>query len=154
MKAESPRSAIWSEDDLREWGREGLYLGSIAVAAGLVVGGVLSRVDCQRKERAGAISHDIKGDDGMDGEIRSGREGAAAQGVLRSSEGSGKDRRAQLYNDYVIKGTSAPGLVNFVIAVAYHFCPSLPAAFTQPGATTFSRALYISLHSTHSRSGG
>ena len=80
---------------------EGWYLGSIAVAAGLVVGGVLSRVDCQRKERTGAISHDIKGDDGMDGEIRSGREGAAAQGVLRSREGSGKDRRAQLYNDYV-----------------------------------------------------
>ena len=26
-----------------------------------------------------------------------------------------------------------PGLVNFVIAVAYHFFPSLPAAFTQPG---------------------
>ena len=73
MKAESPRSVIWSEDDVREGGREGLYLGSIAVAAGLVVGGVLSRVDCQRKERADAISHDIKGDDGMDGEIRSGR---------------------------------------------------------------------------------
>ena len=26
-----------------------------------------------------------------------------------------------------------PGLVKFVAAVAYHFCPSLPAAFTQPG---------------------
>ena len=26
-----------------------------------------------------------------------------------------------------------PGLVNFVPAVAYHFCLSLPAAFTQPG---------------------
>ena len=26
-----------------------------------------------------------------------------------------------------------PGLVNVVIAVAYHFFPSLPAAFTQPG---------------------
>ena len=26
-----------------------------------------------------------------------------------------------------------PGLVNFITAVAYHFCPSLPAAFTQPG---------------------
>ena len=26
-----------------------------------------------------------------------------------------------------------PGLVNFVIAVAYHFCLSLPAVFTQPG---------------------
>ena len=25
------------------------------------------------------------------------------------------------------------GLVNFVPAVAYHFCPALPAAFTQPG---------------------
>ena len=27
----------------------------------------------------------------------------------------------------------APGLVNFVAAVAYHFCLALPAAFTQPG---------------------
>ena len=30
----------------------------------------------------------------------------------------------------------APGLVNFIPAVAYHFCPRLPAAFTQPGAAT------------------
>ena len=28
----------------------------------------------------------------------------------------------------------APGLVNFNTAVAYHFCPSLPAVFTHPGA--------------------
>ena len=27
----------------------------------------------------------------------------------------------------------SPGLVNFVTAVAYHFCLSLPAAFTRPG---------------------
>ena len=27
----------------------------------------------------------------------------------------------------------APGLVNFVAALAYHFCMALPAAFTQPG---------------------
>ena len=27
----------------------------------------------------------------------------------------------------------APGLVNFVHAVAYHFCLALPVAFTQPG---------------------
>ena len=26
-----------------------------------------------------------------------------------------------------------PGLVNFVPAVAYHFCLNLPAAFSQPG---------------------
>ena len=26
-----------------------------------------------------------------------------------------------------------PSSVNFVPAVAYHICPSLPAAFTQPG---------------------
>ena len=35
---------------------------------------------------------------------------------------------------------SQPGnenLVNFVPAVAYHFCLNLPAAFTQPGALTF-----------------
>ena len=30
----------------------------------------------------------------------------------------------------------APGLVNFINAVAYHICPSLPAAFTQPVALT------------------
>ena len=30
----------------------------------------------------------------------------------------------------------APGLVNFITAVPYHFCPSLPAAFMQPGAST------------------
>ena len=28
----------------------------------------------------------------------------------------------------------APGLVNFVPALAYYFCLNLPAAFTQPGA--------------------
>ena len=30
----------------------------------------------------------------------------------------------------------APGLVSFITAVAYHFRPSLPAAFTQPGTST------------------
>ena len=29
---------------------------------------------------------------------------------------------------------SAPGLVNLIPAVAYHFCLNLPAAFTKPGA--------------------
>ena len=33
----------------------------------------------------------------------------------------------------------APGLVMIITAVAYHFCPSLPAAFAQPG--DFSRSL-------------
>ena len=28
------------------------------------------------------------------------------------------------------------GLVNFITALAYHFCLNLPAAFTQPGAPT------------------
>ena len=31
----------------------------------------------------------------------------------------------------------APGLVNFVTDIAYHFYPSLPAAFTQPCASIF-----------------
>ena len=31
----------------------------------------------------------------------------------------------------------SPGLVNFVTALAYHFCLALPAAFTQPGARLF-----------------
>ena len=30
----------------------------------------------------------------------------------------------------------APGLVNFITAVANNFCSILPAAFTQPGAST------------------
>ena len=34
------------------------------------------------------------------------------------------------------------GLVNFVPALAYHFCLNLPAAFTQPGASHFSPSLY------------
>ena len=29
--------------------------------------------------------------------------------------------------------SQSPGLVNFVCAVAYHFCLALPAAFAQPG---------------------
>ena len=31
---------------------------------------------------------------------------------------------------------NAPGLMNFVPAVAYHICLNLPAAFTQPGASS------------------
>ena len=31
---------------------------------------------------------------------------------------------------------SAPGLLNFIPAVAYPFCLNLPAGFTQPGAST------------------
>ena len=40
--------------------------------------------------------------------------------------------------DYVQRSAKvgAPGLVNFITAVAHHFCPSLPAAFTEPGAST------------------
>ena len=37
----------------------------------------------------------------------------------------------------------SPGLVKFVPAVAQHFSLALPAAFTQPGAPPFSRALYV-----------
>ena len=36
----------------------------------------------------------------------------------------------------VVQGSAkrrSPGLVTFVTALAYHFCPALPAAFTQPG---------------------
>ena len=37
----------------------------------------------------------------------------------------------------VVQGSAkrrAPGLVNFIPAVAYHFCLALPAVFAQPGA--------------------
>ena len=40
---------------------------------------------------------------------------------------------------YVIQRSAkvdAPGLVNSISAVAYHYCPILPAAFTQPSAST------------------
>ena len=33
-----------------------------------------------------------------------------------------------------------PGFMNFITAAAHHFCPSLPAAFTQPGASTLANA--------------
>ena len=40
--------------------------------------------------------------------------------------------------DYVQRSAKvgAPGLVNFITAVAYYFCPSSLAAFTQPSAST------------------
>ena len=44
---------------------------------------------------------------------------------------------------------SAPGLVKFITAVAYHFYPSLPAAFTQPGALTLTGlciSKYVIIH--------
>ena len=37
--------------------------------------------------------------------------------------------------------------MNFIIAVAYHFCPNLPGAFTQPGAPTLADlCIVFSLH--------
>ena len=41
----------------------------------------------------------------------------------------------------------APGLVNFITAVAYHLCPSLPAAITQPGALTLADLCTTTLQS-------
>ena len=58
-------------------------------------------------------------------------------------------RNAQILNgfansfftiDWSIQGSAkrrSPGLVNFVAAVAYHFCLALPAVFSQPGAHLF-----------------
>ena len=51
-------------------------------------------------------------------------------------------KQSILHDDSRIEGPScmyrarlkwAPGLVNYVSAVAYHFCLSLPAAFSRPG---------------------
>ena len=36
-----------------------------------------------------------------------------------------------------IQGWTKIGLMNYVSAVAYHFCLNLPAAFTQPGFHSF-----------------
>ena len=46
----------------------------------------------------------------------------------------------------------APGLTNFVTADAYHFCPSLPAAFTQPGASILADFRTL-VHIQHERRG-
>ena len=44
----------------------------------------------------------------------------------------------------------APGMVNFVTAVAYHLCSSLPAAFTQPGGLTLANlCTQIYIKATH-----
>ena len=56
--------------------------------------------------------------------------------------------------EVAVKGRAkkwAPGLVNFVPALAYHFCLNLPAAFTKPGASTLADlcmflAFALSLH--------
>ena len=41
-----------------------------------------------------------------------------------------------IFESPILQGSAerrSPGLVTFVTALAYHFCPALPAAFTQPG---------------------
>ena len=47
----------------------------------------------------------------------------------------------------IIQGSAKaiPGLVNFVIAVAYYFCLALPAAFTQPGSYLLSNHVPFTL---------
>ena len=42
-----------------------------------------------------------------------------------------------------IVGRRAPGLVNFVAAVAYYFCLALPAAFMQPGTHLLAKLVEI-----------
>ena len=43
----------------------------------------------------------------------------------------------------------APGLGNFITAVAYHICPSLPAAFTQTDASTSANLCTCGLNLLH-----
>ena len=52
----------------------------------------------------------------------------------QAHQGAGRHRHGQ--REYIQGSTNrrAPGLVNFVPTLAYHFCLNLPAAFTQPGA--------------------
>ena len=50
----------------------------------------------------------------------------------RATRVTDRDGHVDLY----VQGSTnrrALGLVNFVLALAYHFCLNLPAAFTQPG---------------------
>ena len=60
--------------------------------------------------------------------------------LLRAAEkrGGGEgEGRAETQDPGVVQGSTnrrEPGLVNFVPALAYHFCLNLLAAFTQPGA--------------------
>ena len=37
-------------------------------------------------------------------------------------------------------------MVNFVLAIAYHFYPSMPAAFIQPGASTLANFCICTTH--------
>ena len=41
---------------------------------------------------------------------------------------------------------SAPGFVNFITAVAYHFCLNLPVAFTQPGPHLLAESCISPMH--------
>ena len=54
-----------------------------------------------------------------------------------SARGTGDKSQASGVEKEDIKSSAkrwSSGLMNFVPAVAYHFCLGLPAAFTQPGA--------------------
>ena len=42
----------------------------------------------------------------------------------------------------------APGLANFILALAYHFCLALHAAFTQPGDSPIRQAPYTTVPDT------
>ena len=47
--------------------------------------------------------------------------------------------KASLHSDYLLERSAqvgSPGLVNFIHAIAYHFCLKLPAVFTQPISLT------------------
>ena len=75
-------------------------------------------------------------------------------------------RNAQILNgfansfftiDWSIQGSAkrrSPGLVNFVAAVAYHFCLALPVAITQPSARLLADALYLADTMTMIQTGG
>ena len=63
--------------------------------------------------------------------------------AARARNGSGRDQELA-FSMLALSATGppaakrrAPGLVNFVTALAHHFCLALPAAFTQPGSHLF-----------------
>ena len=46
------------------------------------------------------------------------------------------DNSKKQFSVQISAKVGAPGLVNFITAVAYQFCLNLPAAFMQPGSPT------------------
>ena len=71
--------------------------------------------------------------------FRQGQLAVQGLGILLGRNKAGISNRGKIFLHHAVQRSSkvgAPGLVSLITAVAYHFCLSLPAVFTQQGASS------------------